>query len=226
MRARAAVLLVVVSAIAWFYGSGAYESFDPNQLRLWLRDAGGFGGVLFVAAYSFLQPLGVRSIFFLLSAPLVWEPMTAFVLSMTGTVAACVLAFGFARFVGRDWVQRRLPRGIRRLDDRLVTHGFRTVLLLRLVFYTAPTLQYGLGVSRVAPGPFLTGTILGVAPFTALATLIGAEVDAWLRAHPLSSWPWAQFWPAIVLLATALIIGAWWLVRRWHDTLSLNPGES
>ena len=226
IRVRAALLLLVVGGVTWLYASGAYELADPNRLRSWLQDAGAYGGLLFVASYSFLQPLGVRSILFLLGAPLVWEPMTAFVLSMAGTISACVLAFGFARFIAHDWVQQRLPPGIRRLDDRLVSHGFRTVLLLRLIFYTAPTLQYGLGVSRVRAWPFLAGTVLGVLPFTALATVAGVQVDAWLESHPLSTWPWERLWPAIVLAAAVLAAAAWWLARRWQAKLSFHRGES
>lgn len=226
MRVRALLLLLVIGVVAWLYATGAYESLDPNRIRFWLRDAGGYGGVLFVASYSLLQPVGVRSIFFLLSAPLVWSPMTAFALSVAGTVAACVLAFAFARFVAHDWVQKRLPRSIRRLDERLVSHGFRTVLLLRLVFYTTPMLQYGLGISRVRTWPFLAGTVLGILPFTALATVAGVQIGAWLESHPLSTWPWAQSWPVMVLAAAVLAVAAWWLVRRWQATLSFERGES
>jgi len=225
-RARVLVLLVAAAAVTWLYASGAHQALDPSRLRTWLQEAGAYGGVLFVASYSFLQPLGVRSIFFLLSAPLVWDPVTAFALSLLGTVAACVLAFGFARFAAHDWVQGRLPRGVRRLDDRLVSHGFRTVLLLRLLFYTAPTLQYGLGVSRVRAWPFLAGTVLGVVPFTAVATLVGVEVDAWLRAHPVSTWPWQQLWPVILLTAVVLAAAGLWLARRWQSTLSFERGKS
>lgn len=219
IRARVAVLFFVAGLVAWLYLSGAYQSFDPNRLRHWFQQAGAYGGLLFIAAYSCLQPLGFRSIFFLLSAPLVWEPATAFMLSMAGTVGACVLAFGFARSIAHEWVQKRLPKAIRRLDDRLVSRGFATVLLLRLLFYTAPTLQFGLGVSRVAAQPFLAGTVLGVLPFTALATVVGVQFNTWLLAHPISSWPWNQFWPAIVLTIMVLFGAALWLARRWQGAL-------
>ena len=142
-------------------------------MRAWLQQAGAWGGVLFISVYCVLQPLGVRSLFFLLTAPMVWDPATAFALSWAGTVAASIAAFGFARFVARGWVQRRLPPGILRLDERLASRGLRTVLLLRLLFYTAPTLQFALGVSRVRLGPFVAGTILGVVPFTVLMTVLG-----------------------------------------------------
>jgi len=220
MRIRAASVLVVIGLVVWLYVSGAYASIDPAKIRGWLQEAGAWGGVLFVLAYCVLQPLGVRSVFFLLSAPLVWEPVTAFALSWAGTVAASIAAFGFARFVGRAWVQRRLPPGMRRLDDRLATRGLRTVLLLRLFFYTAPSLQFALGVSRVRVGAFLAGTILGVAPFTALMTLLGAQINAWLAEHPISTWPWDRFGPLIIVLVAAVVAAAFVFIRRWQGKLS------
>jgi uncharacterized membrane protein YdjX (TVP38/TMEM64 family) len=222
MRVRAALVLIVIGVVAWLYVSGTYAAIDPERMRGWLQDAGASGAVLFVLAYCVLQPLGVRSVFFLLSAPLVWEPVTAFVLSWVGTVAASIAAFAFARFVGRAWVQRRLPPGIRRLDDRLVTRGLRTVLLLRLIFYTAPTLQFALGVSRVRAGPFLLGTMLGVVPFTALMTLLGVQISDWLAEHPISTWPWDRFGPLFVIVAVAVFTAAFLFVRRWQDKLSFE----
>lgn len=226
MRVRLALAMVVIGVLSWFYASGTYAAIDPEKMRAWLQDAGAWGGVVFVLAYCVLQPLGVRSVFFLLSAPMVWQPLTAFVLSWAGTLAASLAAFGFARFVGRSWVQRRLPPGIRRLDDRLATRGLRTVLLLRLLFYTAPTLQFALGVSRVRAGAFLTGTLLGVVPFTALMTLLGARINAYLVENPISSWPWDRFGPLIVALLLVVLIGAFLFIRRWQDKLSFdNPSR-
>lgn len=222
MRVRVAIVLIVIGVVVWLYVSGTYAAIDAEKMRGWLQDAGASGAVLFVLAYCVLQPLGVRSVFFLLSAPLVWEPVTAFVLSWVGTMAASIAAFAFARFVGRAWVQRRLPHGIRRLNDRLVTRGFRTVLLLRLIFYTAPTLQFALGVSRVRAGPFLLGTMLGVVPFTALMTLLGAQVNAWLAEHPISTWPWDRFGPLFIVLAVAVLTATFIFMRRWQDRLSFQ----
>ena len=222
MRLRIALVIVALLIAGWLYASGAHATIDPKSMRRWLQEAGLWGGLLFVLAYCVLQPLGVRSVIFVLSAPLLWEPVTAFALSWVGTVAASIAAFGFARFVGRAWIQRRLPPGIRRLDDRLVTHGLRTVLLLRLFFYTAPTLQFALGVSRVRGSAFLTGTILGVVPFTALMTLLGAQIDAWLVEHPISTWPWDRFGPLIIALLLAVVTGAFLFIRRWQGKLSFE----
>ena len=97
--------------------------------------------------------------------------------AMATAVVASVIAFGFARFVARDWAQGRAPERVRKLDDRLEQDGFRVVTLLRLVFYTTPALQFVLGISRVRFRPFLLGTIVGVLPFTLLMTLFGAQLS-------------------------------------------------
>lgn len=197
---KTGVVAVLVSGVAWFYMSGTYERIDPEAMRTWMRSAGAWGALLFVAAYTLLQPLGVNGLVFLVSAPLIWSPTEAFALNWLGTVGTGLFSFVFARFVARDWVQARLPPRVRRFDDRLYARGFMTVFLLRLVFYTAPSVQYALGVSRVRPGPFLVGTVLGVVPFTLLMTLLGVRINAWLVEHPIASWPWNRIGPAIVLI--------------------------
>ena len=215
---KIAIAAVVASIIAWVYASGAYEEFDPATMRVWFQDAGVWGGVFFIAAYSCLQPFGVNGLVFLLSAPLIWSPTDAFLLNWAGTVGTGLFSFSGARFVARDWIQQRLPQRIRRFDARLHTHGFRTVFLLRLVFYTTPTVQWALGVSRVSFVPFLVGTVLGVAPFTLMTTLIGVRVAAWLEEHPVASWPWDQLWPVLIIAAVAIATIGVLILRKWRAT--------
>ena len=171
------LFVAFLTAILGLYASGAHQAIDAEAVQSWIRSAGAWGAVVFVAVYGLLQPLGVRSVFFLLSAPLIWSPADAVLLSWIGAVVASVIAFGFARFVARDWAQGRAPARVRKLDDKLAEDGFRTVTLLRLLFYTTPALQFALGVSRVRFRAFLFGTIVGVLPFTLLMTLFGAQLS-------------------------------------------------
>ena len=215
---KIAIAAVVASVIAWVYVSGAYEEFDPATMRVWFQDAGAWGGVLFLAAYSCLQPFGVNGLVFLLSAPLIWSPTDAFLLNWAGTIGTGLFSFWGARFVARDWIQERLPRRIRRFDDRLRTHGLRTVFLLRLIFYTAPTVQWALGVSRVSFVPFFAGTVLGVAPFTLMTTLVGVRVAAWIEEHPVATWPWDQLWPVLLIAAVLIATIGVFVLRKWRAT--------
>jgi uncharacterized membrane protein YdjX (TVP38/TMEM64 family) len=92
------------------------------------------------------------------------------------------------------------------------------VFFLRLIFYTTPTVQWALGVSRVSVAPFLTGTVLGVAPFTLMTTLIGVRVAAWLEEHPIAAWPWDQLWPFLIAAVVAIATVGVLVVRRWRAT--------
>lgn len=177
-RIKLGLLGAFTAAAFALYASGAHEAVDVQALQAWIRGAGAWGAVVFVAVYGLLQPLGVRSVFFLLSAPLIWPPVHAVVLSWFGAVVASVIAFGFARLVAREWAQSHASERVRKLDDRLAEDGFRVVTLLRLVFYTTPALQFALGVSRVRFRPFLFGTIVGVFPFTLLMTFFGAQLSS------------------------------------------------
>ena len=215
---KVAVAAAVAGLFAWVYVSGTYERFDPAQLRDWVRDAGPWGGLLFVVSYSVLQPFGVNGLVFLLSAPLIWNPTEAFLLNWAGTVGTGLFSFAGARFFVRDWLQARLPARVRRFDERLVSNGFRTVLLLRLIFYTTPSVQWALGVSRVHFGAFLSASVIGVAPFTLGSTLVGVRVAAWIEEHPVSTWPWETIWPVIIgATALAVAVGVW-VLRRWRAT--------
>ncbi len=213
---KIALAAVVASMVAWVYASGAYEEFDPVMMRVWFREAGPWGALIFITAYACLQPFGVNGLVFLLSAPLIWSPTQAFLLNWAGTVGTGIFSFSGARFVARNWIQQRLPKRIRRFDDRLYTHGFRTVFLLRLIFYTTPTMQWALGVSRVSFAPFLVGTVLGVAPFTLMTTLLGVRVAAWLEEHPVATWPWDQLWPVLIVAAVAIAAIGVLVVRKWR----------
>jgi uncharacterized membrane protein YdjX (TVP38/TMEM64 family) len=215
---KIAVAAAIAGLFAWVYVSGAYEQFDPVQLRDWVRDAGPWGGLLFVVSYSALQPFGVNGLVFLLSAPLIWNPTDAFLLNWAGTVGTGLFSFAGARFFIRDWLQARLPARVRRFDDRLQSNGFLTVLLLRLVFYTTPSVQWALGVSRVRFWPFLAATVIGVAPFTLGTTLVGIRVAKWIEEHPVSSWPWETIWPIVVAATVLTVAVGIWALRRWRRT--------
>jgi uncharacterized membrane protein YdjX (TVP38/TMEM64 family) len=215
---KIAVAGAVAGLFAWVYVSGAYEQFDPATMRDWIRAAGPWGALLFVVSYSSLQPFGVNGLVFLLSAPLIWNPTEAFVLNWAGTVGTGLFSYAGARFMVRDWLQKRLPPRVRRFDDRLRTHGFRTVFLLRLVFYTAPSVQWALGVSRVRFFPFLVASIVGVAPFTLGTTLVGIRVAEWIEENPVATWPWEQIWPVVIAATVVIVATGMYVLRKWRRT--------
>src|SRR5262249_3388308 len=112
------------------------------------------------------------------------------------------------RYTAQAWVQRalrdRLPR-LRALDDRLARHGVVTVVVLRLLLFLAPPLNWALGASRVGTADYVLGTALGIVPGIGLTVYLADRVtDAGWTTELLTV---EILGPAIVL-AILLVSGA------------------
>jgi uncharacterized membrane protein YdjX (TVP38/TMEM64 family) len=146
---------------------------DPSGVRTWLREAGPLGAFAFVAAFAGLQPWGLPGSLFVVPASLVWPPLLAFALSFVGANLASLVGFFFARWAGRDWARGRLGPFIETYDRRLVEHGFATVVVLRMLFVSAPPTSWLLGVSGIPLRTFVVASAVGFVPGIALITLLG-----------------------------------------------------
>jgi uncharacterized membrane protein YdjX (TVP38/TMEM64 family) len=156
---------------------GAFEAVShPHQLKEAILRLGSLGFLGFVLAFAFLQPFGVPGILFVLGASLVWPPPLAIVLSLLGTAWASVNGFGFARYVARDWVEKRMPPRWRKYDERLATRGFTTVFVLRLILWMNPFLHAAFGLSRVRFSTHLAATVLGCVPSIVAFSYLGDRV--------------------------------------------------
>lgn len=158
---------------------------DAAEGQAWLRQAGGWGLLAFVVAFALLQPLGLAAHLFIVTAALIWAPWVAVLVSWTGALLAGCVAFGFARYVGRSWVQERLPPKLRKWDDRLAERGLRTVVTMRLLLFTFGPMQLMFGVSRVRFWAFVAGSAVGLLPMIAVETWVGGSVVAWIWPDPV-----------------------------------------
>lgn len=197
---------LTVLALAWRLGIFARLA-DPAGLKAALVDLGPWGYVAFVLAYAVLQPFGFPGSVFIWGAPLIWPWPVAFALSMTGTMAASVVGFMFARFVAREWVAARIPERFRRHDQALARRAFATVFVLRLVFWMPPPLHAFFGVSSVSFATHFWGSLAGYVLPMLLVSLFGERMfDALLAA------------PRELLLALAaaalLVVAVVWALRR------------
>lgn len=134
-------------------------------------------------------------------------------LALAATELGCLLAFFYARVIGRPLVAKRLGARVRRLEDFLAANPFSMTLLIRLLpvgsnFATS----LAAGVSRVPAGPFLLGSLVGYVPQTFVFTLAGSgvEVGGGLRL---------AF--AVVFFVISGAIGIW-LYRRYRHGKSLG----
>jgi uncharacterized membrane protein YdjX (TVP38/TMEM64 family) len=169
-----------VAVVAWLFASGQAQGLTAEQLRDELRASGTRGMVLFVLAFTFVQPLGVSGHLFVVAAGLVWPPFVAFGLSMGSVVVGHSLAFLFYRYVAQEWAQKRVPKRLARFEEMLAARPFVSVLLLRLPTFTWALSTLVLGVSRVRYWPMIVATALGIIPLMVLDIWLGGSLSSWL----------------------------------------------
>ena len=160
---------------------------DPASVGIWLQDAGPIGALAFIIAFAGLQPWGLPGSLFVIPAALVWPPLAAFALSWIGANLASLVGFLFARWAGRDWARGRLGPFLETYDRRLVDHGFGTVVILRMLFVSAPPTSWLLGVSGISLRTFVVASAVGFIPGIALITLLGNRGLAAVREPSPSS---------------------------------------
>ncbi|MBT9560305.1 MAG: VTT domain-containing protein [Myxococcales bacterium] len=158
-------------------------------------------------SFALLQPFIVPGTVFLLGAPLIWPWHIAFALTMTGTMAASVIGFLFARIVARDLLAPRIPAKLRRFDDALERRGFKTVLFIRFALGMAPPIHAFFGTSKVPFSVHFWGSLLGYAPVLLGFALLGDKLVFFLLSVP---------WPVWVSLVGVVLVGVvlWQLRRR------------
>ena len=206
---KLAAILLVVLILLLAYQLGIFQQFaDPAGVKQALVQLGPWGYLAFIAAYATLQPFGFPGTVFIWAAPLIWPWPVAFALSMTGTMAASVVGFLFARFVARDFVSPRIPERFRRHNDDLGRRAFATVFLLRLVFWMPPPLHFFFGVSQVRFATHFWGSLAGYALPLLLVSIFGERlVDIVLTAP-------RELWIAVAVAVAIIGLGVWAYTRR------------
>lgn len=206
--AKVAAVLAALTLLAVAYRTGIVEQLgEPERIAEALIELGAWGYLAFVLTYALLQPFGIPGTVFVVAAPLIWPWPVAFALSLTGTMAASVVGFSFARFVARDWVSKRIPQRFRKYDEALATRAFGTVFALRLVFWMPPLLHAFFGVSRVRFWTHVWGSLVGYLLPLFLLSFFGRQLFEALKGAPLEVW----LGLGAALAVLALVV---WQVRR------------
>jgi uncharacterized membrane protein YdjX (TVP38/TMEM64 family) len=214
IAAVAAVIVLLVVAQRF----GVFEEFkDPERVRDTLVHLGAWGYLAFIVAYAALQPFGVPGTVFVMAAPLIWPWPVAYALSMVGTMAASVIGFSFSRFVARDWIAAKIPERFRKYDEALERNAFRTVVLLRFIFWMPQLLHAFFGVSKVRFSTHFWGSLIGYAVPLLLVSYFGQKLfDAMKDAPP-------SVWVGVAAAALAIVAGVWLVRRRGRGTEVSDP---
>jgi uncharacterized membrane protein YdjX (TVP38/TMEM64 family) len=220
MSRRVAVFVGVVILAGLTVALGGYDwATGEGNIESLLTDTGVVGPLVFVFVMWLTQPLGMPGLVFMVPAGIVWPYPLAIALSWIGNMGASYIAFAFARWFGKDWVQLRIPQRMEPYNDRLATGGVWPVILLRLVFGQLAPADWLLGVSKVTTRNFLIGTGIGIIPGVVLFVVAGGGLFEYFS--DMSTDTRRIIIGVLVALAVSRRV---WLGQRRRRAIRSSPG--
>jgi uncharacterized membrane protein YdjX (TVP38/TMEM64 family) len=145
-----------------------------------VQSFGACGPVAFVGLCVGAVLLHIPEIVLIAIGGVLFGSVKGFLLGWIGSVAGSTCSFLIARYFMRDAVRGALlskSNRIQAMDERLARRGFRTILVLRLVLFMAPPLNWAIGVSRVRLRDYVLGSAVGVVPCIAVTSYAADTVS-------------------------------------------------
>lgn len=175
---RGLVLIASFAAIGYLVKvTGLSGIFDEAWVDAEIRGRGVSGEALYLAVGIALTAIGFprQAICFLGGYAFGFGLGT--MLSLLASLGGCVLAFLYARLMGRAFVQQRFPERIRHIDDFLHANPLSMTLLVRLLPVGSNVVtNLAAGVSGVRALPFFVGSVIGYIPQTVIFALLGSGI--------------------------------------------------
>src|SRR5262245_41427548 len=203
---RAALVVLglgaVVGALSWL---DVWQHLSLESMRTLIEAWGPLGPLVFIAIFIAGFFIPGPEILLVAVGGVLFGAGPGFVYAWVASVVGTATTFLLVRFTAQAWAQRALRERfsrLRALDDHLERHGVATVVVLRLLLFLAPPLNWALGASRVRVRDYVLGTAIGILPGIGLTVLLADRITAAGATSQLLDWDIVA--PAVVM--TVLIV--------------------
>ena len=204
--------MIFFLAVFLFRVSAVRELLSPENLRRFVEGFGIAAPFMYMLVYTVLVvvffPASVLSAVggFIFGA--LWGTMYTII---AATVAAAV-SFLLARWLGKDFVQKRLGGRLKEWEAKLSDGGFWTVVILRFLFLPYIPLSYAAGLTKISLWEFTLATFLTNIPGSFAFTYLGASIT-----EPRNI--------AIAIVIILLVLCIPLLVKRWQKRQMSKRGD-
>ncbi len=203
-------LAAVIGGLSWL---DLWSFLTVDSMRALVEAWGPLGPLVFIATFVAGFFIPGPEILLVAVGGVLFGPVQGFAYAWVAAVLGTAATFLLVRYTAQAWAQRalrqRFPR-LRALDDRLEQHGVVTVVVLRLLLFLAPPLNWALGASRVRVRDYVLGTAIGILPGTGLTVLVADRVTSAGATSALLDWDVVA--PTAIL--AVLIVGGLRVGRR------------
>jgi len=177
----------------------------PQRVQAFVLSFGVWAPLVYLAVYG--QPIvPLPASVMTITGGLAFGPFWGTLAALGGATTRACGQFAIVKLFGREAVEKLLKGKLASLNQHVGRHGFKAVLLVRLIpNFPFDVQNYALGFTRVRFLPFALATFLGMIPGSFVFVYLGYSLTDLRNAWKILL--------AVVLVA-ALIAGQRWYVRR------------
>lgn len=164
---KAGFLLVSLLAVLLLVHFVGVSRLTPESIRNLIISFGWWGPVVYVFIYTIRPLLLFPAIILTLAGGLAFGPWWGTLYVVVGGLLGACLCFAIARSLGHEKMKKYLGKfsQIQAFDDQVVEHGFRTMLIMRVVpIFPYDPVSYLAGLSNIRFRDYVAATAIGMLP--------------------------------------------------------------
>lgn len=216
------LLLTIICIVATGGAIYLLGGIEPTQIQAWLKSAGIWAPIAYIALYVVATVLVLPSTALNLTGGAIFGPWLGTLWTSLGAIIAAIVAFAFTRTVGRETVAKRLAGRWQAMDAEVRRGGLFYMFAIRLV----PIMPYGLvnfaaGLTSISFKDYVLGTTIGTIPSVLPFVLIGSSgLKAFTTGDVL------PLVGALALTGVLVAVSTWYRRRRTFPAKAVKELES
>jgi len=207
--------LMLFLGLVFFFGTLAAlwrftplkEMVTPEKLQSYLRPIQStlWGPLAAIGAYLVGGLFMVPVTLLILVTALVFDPVMAFIVALSGSIGSAVIGYGMGEVFGSDVIQKLAGKRIKKVSKRIAKRGIVASAIIRII----PVAPFSIinmiaGISHVRFRDYLIGTLIGMAPGIFAITVLGDRLVSMLRdPNPVNV---MLFIGVVVIVGLALLL--------------------
>ena len=211
LRGLSFFLLIVIIISTSFYFR---DQFTQDSIQQHLIAYGAWAWIVFFVLYVIATIAFLPGSIMTLVGGFLFGPVIGGVLNLTAATVGATAAFLIARYVARDWVQRKGGKIVTKLNRGIEREGWRFVMVVRLApIFPFNLVNYAMGLTKISLLDFVWASFVFMAPGCFVYTYIGSLGQTALAGD-------IRLFLTRALIAVGIFVVLLTLpyfVKRWHD---------
>lgn len=179
------LITFIISAIAYLRLSGLDRYLDEERLRAWISAYGSWGPLVYITIYSVAPSLMLPGLPITIAGGVLFGPVGGIIYTSIGSTIGASIAFLFARYMGREWVEAILKEGRwKELDSEVERQGWKIVAFTRLIpLFPFNVLNFAFGLTRIKFSHYAAASFFFMLPGVVAYVLFSSSLLGLLKGN-------------------------------------------